>query len=555
MSEELIRIRMRLTGAKQAAAETKGVAVATRSLGLAGKVAGAGMTAMGKGAMFAGRAAMFAGRWIRRGAMAIGLFALVEIPRMVNAYRESWKVTRATNQQIQRTGGIANVTASEVGDLANALSLKTGIDDEQIQSVSNLLLTFRNIRNEVGKNNDIFDQATRTALDMAAAYEVDLSSAAKMLGKALQDPAGKASALGRTGAIDEAGVERLEAMEENGASLIAMQKSLLDSINKMGGIQGRAAAIADPFDRLKVSWENLEEAGGSLLFPMLSKGANALAKFFNQMRSGKGAGGDFVDFLGNLKAKGAAAIGWVRGGVRWVGRFVGRLKSGKGQVGEFGEDIGEFGKTIADIGKFMVNVFQKALPGIKQNLSGVIRIVGGVVKIVGGILRGDWSRVWQGAKDIVKGVIDAVIGTIKMLTAPFRVVFGGAANFLKEVFGGAFQWIGDKIDWLADRVNDVTSLLPGTSEAEENAFLQGLQNEGIVPGGDNGDRPRRPTGPSNDDISGRPRMAIRKLATIKAGGSGRRVIEIPVNLNGAEIARVVHEEIENDAARAGLMPA
>ena len=41
---------------------------------------------------------------------------------------------------------------------------KSGIDDEAIQSGENLLLTFTDIRNEVGKGNDIFNQATTDRL-------------------------------------------------------------------------------------------------------------------------------------------------------------------------------------------------------------------------------------------------------------------------------------------------------------------------------------------------------------------------------------------------------
>ena len=45
--------------------------------------------------------------------------------------------------------------------------LKSGIDDEAIKSGENLLLTFKNVHNEVGKGNDVFDQATTAALDMS----------------------------------------------------------------------------------------------------------------------------------------------------------------------------------------------------------------------------------------------------------------------------------------------------------------------------------------------------------------------------------------------------
>jgi hypothetical protein len=70
---------------------------------------------------------------------------------------------------LKSTGDAANVTAGHIGDLATAISNKVGIDDEEIQSNENMLLTFTNVRNEVGKGNDIFDQATKTVTDMSVA--------------------------------------------------------------------------------------------------------------------------------------------------------------------------------------------------------------------------------------------------------------------------------------------------------------------------------------------------------------------------------------------------
>ena len=46
---------------------------------------------------------------------------------------------------------------------------KVGIDDEEIQSGENLLLTFKNIRDEAGKGNDVFSQTTQLAVDMSKA--------------------------------------------------------------------------------------------------------------------------------------------------------------------------------------------------------------------------------------------------------------------------------------------------------------------------------------------------------------------------------------------------
>ena len=83
--------------------------------------------------------------------------------------RESQKVNAITANAIKATGGAAKVTAKDVAGLAKSISNKTGVDDEAIQSGSNLLLTFKNIRNEAGKGNKVFDEATQAAVDLSAA--------------------------------------------------------------------------------------------------------------------------------------------------------------------------------------------------------------------------------------------------------------------------------------------------------------------------------------------------------------------------------------------------
>ena len=106
-----------------------------------------------------------------------------------------------TNAVLKSTGGVAGVTAQQVDELANSLLRKTGIDDEAIQSAENMLLTFTNVRNVVGDQGNIFDQATTAALDMSTAMGTDLQSAALRVGKALQDPIRGSTALRRVGVL------------------------------------------------------------------------------------------------------------------------------------------------------------------------------------------------------------------------------------------------------------------------------------------------------------------------------------------------------------------
>src|SRR5262249_32647436 len=82
---------------------------------------------------------------------------------------ESQKVAAQTAAVIKSTGGAAHVSARQVSELATSLEKKLAIDDEVIKAGSNMLLTFTNIRNEQGKGNKIFDQATSVLTDMTAA--------------------------------------------------------------------------------------------------------------------------------------------------------------------------------------------------------------------------------------------------------------------------------------------------------------------------------------------------------------------------------------------------
>lgn len=93
---------------------------------------------------------------------AAGLGALVyTLHTGITEFTDHAKVAAQTGAVLKSTGGAAHVTAKHVDELAGALLEKSGVDDEVIQSGENMLLTFRNIRNEAGKGNDIFDQPPR----------------------------------------------------------------------------------------------------------------------------------------------------------------------------------------------------------------------------------------------------------------------------------------------------------------------------------------------------------------------------------------------------------
>lgn len=183
--------------------------------------------------------------------------------------RESQKVNAQTAAVLKSTGNAAKITAGQIGDLATKISLKTGIDDEQIQSSENMLLTFTNVRNEVGKGNDVFSQATQVVTDMSVALGQDSKNSAIQLGKALNDPIKGITALQRVGVtFTEQQRKQIETMVKSGHTLDA-QKVILKELTKEFG--GSAAAQATAGEKAKVAWKNVEEQVGTALLPVLDK--------------------------------------------------------------------------------------------------------------------------------------------------------------------------------------------------------------------------------------------------------------------------------------------
>lgn len=208
-----------------------------------------------------------------------GVFAAVGAARFltgaIGEAREAAQVGRLTEAVIKSTGAAAGVSAGQVSELAGKLSLVGGVDDDLIQSAENVLLTFTAVRNEAGKGNDIFDQATLAASNMSAALGTDLQSNITAVGKALQDPAKGAAALSRSGSLAKTDLEELNKMAAAGVPILEQQKFILAALEKQYG--GAFAAAADPAAKAQVAWKNFQEQLGTSLLPVLNSVATVFA--------------------------------------------------------------------------------------------------------------------------------------------------------------------------------------------------------------------------------------------------------------------------------------
>lgn len=78
----------------------------------------------------------------------------------------------------------------------------------------------------------------------------------------------------------------------------------------------------------------------------------------------------------------------------------------------------QFISAITPVAKFVIGLIADsligALKGAIQFLQGALNIISGVLKVFTGIFTGDWSKVWEGVKQIAEGIWNGIVGAFKV---------------------------------------------------------------------------------------------------------------------------------------------
>lgn len=229
------------------------------------------------------RLGAFSGAINRNLGKAVDSAALFAVRHLTGAFEGGIAALKADAVQsaqtaavIKSTGGVAGVTAQQVADLADKYSILNGVQDDVVQHVENVLLTFT----KIGK--DIFPDVTQAALDMSAALGTDTQGAALQLGKALQDPIKGVTALRRAGvSLDEQQIKTIKSLVKQGRLHEAQAIILKEVAKEFGGV-AKAQADADPSKRYQIAVEKLQKALASGLLPVVEKVQLRLTEFLSK---------------------------------------------------------------------------------------------------------------------------------------------------------------------------------------------------------------------------------------------------------------------------------
>lgn len=413
--------------------------------------------------------------------IAAGIGAITgAVGAAVSEFGEARKVAAQTRAVIKSTGGVANVSAKDIDALTGAISRKTGIDDEAIAKGSNLLLTFKNVRNEVGAGRDIFDQATQAAVDLSAAGFGSLESTSKQVGKALNDPVKGLAALGRSGVtFSEDQNKAIKALMKTGkaADRVKAQQMILKEVQSQVG--GSAAAQATPMDHLRVRLGNLAEKAGAVLVPALDKvvvGLNAVmdaigatAKWLREhetlVEAVGGAVGVFAAaYIASLLPALAASTTAIYAQVAaWVALRVAWLAS----------PVGMIVTALAALVAGLIVAYKKS-----ETFRDIVNAAFDAVKTVAG-----------GVFDWLKGAVVAVVDFLKdrweNIKTAVRTYWELYKTLIINPVRAAFDWIRtavrDVAGWLADRWENIKTALGAAWDGYKTLIINPIRDAiGVV---------------------------------------------------------------------------
>lgn len=411
------------------------------------------------------------------GVGAFGLIAAAGV-KATFAFEEAAAVQDKLNKVLANMG--KSGAAEAVNDLADAISRKTGFDDDQIRKGETLLGTFSEITRSAGEVGGVFERATKASVDLAAAGFGSVESASVQLGKALQDPIKGVSALAKSGVTFTAVQKKqIENFVKTG-DVAKAQAIILGEVEKQVG--GTAEAGAKGSDKLRNAFGELETAGGNLISKFTGK--DGLSSVTDAVLDVADALNDFAESkswattVDNLKNVGGAA----RDAYEWLDKVVhiNEEPGGKPKQNLLNLDLGDGSKILEtaynEIDDFNLYLHDKWGEDVKQGFRGTFNDVResvtqwktdvtdqfgflkGSLSKTGSDIRRDISTKFENIKGDIKtkvtGWKTSAVGALRDLPAKMRKAGSDAIQGFLEGLGDLGSSVGKSAGKIAQRFKD-----------------------------------------------------------------------------------------------------
>jgi hypothetical protein len=246
--------------------------------------------------------------------------------KVVEAAIESEKSNARLRAQLKALDISYQENAKRIDTVIQKHSQLAGLDDEDLQDAFTAI-----VRTTGDVNTALRDMALVT--DLVRAKNMDVVKAGELVAKIHN---GQFGPLKKLGVQFEATTDNVDKLKESQKEVTAVelagaqaQDRRANSLRAIEILSDRVAGQAQAYgkttagsvDRANVAWENLQETIGAAVAPAVEDAATAVADFVNEMQTGTGQGGRFVDRLEEIwKDLRPIITGFARAG-RAVGQF------------------------------------------------------------------------------------------------------------------------------------------------------------------------------------------------------------------------------------------
>lgn len=324
---------------------------------------------------------------------AMGVLAATQIERFgntvssfmndsINEAAEMQDAMVQITQVLESTGKASIITADEVENMANAFSRVSVYEDDMVASGQLVLLQFDTIGKET------LPRATQAMLDLATRMNIDLPSAAKVVGKALEGELGSLTRFGIV--LDDSTKKQIEGLLQVGETAKAQELILAEFEKKFGGAAEAATT----------TW------------------TGAMANLEKSIANLKGSFGEAI--LNSESV--SAAINHIADAINWLAESFDKMPEGLKLI------VAGFVGLIALLGKLApVLISIKVLAGA-GGVAGAMTALKGVLAGIGAVLAGISAPVWLLIAAISALVVTIIVfgkdawNTMTMLDAIFKAV-------------------------------------------------------------------------------------------------------------------------------------
>lgn len=189
--------------------------------------------------------------------------------------------------------------------------------------------------------------------------------------------------------------------------------------------------------------------------------------------------------------------------------------------------------TVVDYVGGLINSFFQMFGGI---FDGIIDILNGVIDFLGGLFTGDWSRVWEGVKEIVTGVVNAVISVFEGMINGVIDGINAVIGLINQVTGAVGDTIGVNLSIPTIGAVDLPRLAAGAVIPPRQEFMAILGDQR------SGTNIEAPLSTIED--------AVRSVLAEQGGGQQQ---DITINFTGnmAQLARALKPHLDAESVRRG----